>query len=261
MVGAPQYFEKEREIGGAVYVYVNNQGMWDKVTPTRIDGPRDSMFGLAVANLGDINQDGYHGKARTFVLLSAGPFGGLIMFPFWLSDFAVGAPNDNKGAGKVFIYHGSKTGLQSKKAGQVWSKTVEYLPLLESVPEACPSRSRFCPQCPASQCSATLWRATWTWTRTPTPTSPWDPSPMPCLCTGERAGALLPPLASDLTSKAPLSQPLPPPRARPVINIQKEIRLSTSEIDLTKKNCGNTFWYNRSSHLQSSSPAGVVSDC
>lgn len=68
MVGAPQYFEKEGEIGGAVYVYVNNAGMWDKVTPVRIDGPKDSMFGLAVANLGDINQDGYHGKAATLVL-------------------------------------------------------------------------------------------------------------------------------------------------------------------------------------------------
>lgn len=67
VVGAPQYFEKEREIGGAVYVYVNNQGMWDKVAPIRIDGPRDSMFGLAVANLGDINQDGYHGNATTSV--------------------------------------------------------------------------------------------------------------------------------------------------------------------------------------------------
>lgn len=125
-MGAPQYFEKEREIGGAVYVYINNQGMWDKVTPIRIDGPQDSMFGLAVANLGDINQDGYNGKATVFVLLSAGPFGGRTIFSFWLSDFAVGAPNDNKGAGKVFIYHGSKTGLQSKKAGQVWPKTVEY---------------------------------------------------------------------------------------------------------------------------------------
>lgn len=122
VVGAPQYFKKEEEIGGAVYVYVNNQGMWDKVKPMRIDGPQDSMFGLAVANLGDINQDGYHGNAAMFVLLSAAPVGGLILFLSWLIDFAVGAPNDNKGAGKVFIYHGSKTGLQSKKAGQVCSK-------------------------------------------------------------------------------------------------------------------------------------------
>lgn len=32
-------------------------------------------------------------------------------------------------------------------------------------------------------------------------------------------------------------------RARPVINIQKEIIITPSKIDLTQKNCGNTFWY------------------
>lgn len=213
-MGAPQYFEKESEIGGAVYVYINNQGMWDNVKPTRIDGPQDSMFGLAVANLGDINQDGYHGNATGFELLSAAPFGSLILFASWLSDFAVGAPNDDGGAGKVFIYHGSKTGLQSEKAGQVWTKTAEHLPLLESVQKASPSRSRFCPPCPVSRCSATLWQATWTWTRTPTRTLPWDPSPMLCLCTGERAGAFFPPLLShpvESTTQQPLSPPGPVP--------------------------------------------------
>lgn len=63
VVGAPQYFEKDGEIGGATYAFVNQAGKWDKVTPIRIDGPKDSMFGLAVENLGDINQDGYHGEA------------------------------------------------------------------------------------------------------------------------------------------------------------------------------------------------------
>ncbi len=63
VVGAPQYFEKEGDIGGAVYVFVNKAGQWNKVTAERIDGPKDSMFGLAVENLGDINQDGYHGEA------------------------------------------------------------------------------------------------------------------------------------------------------------------------------------------------------
>lgn len=123
VVGAPQYFEKEGEIGGAVYVYVNNAGMWDNVTPVRIDGPKDSMFGLAVANLGDINQDGYHGKAATLVLRLVGLHGGFKKVSIFGSDFAVGAPNDNQGRGKVFIYHGSKTGLKSKKAGQVWWKS------------------------------------------------------------------------------------------------------------------------------------------
>ncbi|XP_005920645.1 integrin alpha-6b isoform X1 [Haplochromis burtoni] len=94
VVGAPQYFEKDGEIGGAVYVYINNAGKWNKVTPTRIDGPLDSMFGLAVENLGDINLDRY-------------------------DDFAVGAPYDDKGKGKVYIYYGSATGQISPKASQV----------------------------------------------------------------------------------------------------------------------------------------------
>ncbi|KAM4605583.1 integrin alpha-6-like [Polymixia lowei] len=96
VVGAPQYFEKDGEIGGAVYIYINKGGAWDAVTPIRIDGPKDSMFGLAVENLGDINQDRYH-------------------------DVAVGAPYDDQGAGKVYIYHGSAEGIVSKKAAQVLS--------------------------------------------------------------------------------------------------------------------------------------------
>uniref|UniRef100_A0A8C5EUI1 Integrin alpha-6-like n=1 Tax=Gouania willdenowi TaxID=441366 RepID=A0A8C5EUI1_GOUWI len=93
VVGAPQYFEKDGEIGGAVYVFVNKAGKWNKVTPIRIAGPQDSMFGLSVENLGDINLDGYH-------------------------DFAVGAPYDDDEGGNVFIYHGSDTGLSSEKAAQ-----------------------------------------------------------------------------------------------------------------------------------------------
>uniref|UniRef100_A0A3Q2PTY5 Integrin, alpha 6b n=1 Tax=Fundulus heteroclitus TaxID=8078 RepID=A0A3Q2PTY5_FUNHE len=54
VVGAPQYFEKDSKIGGAVYIYINKAGRWNDVKPTRIDGPADSMFGLAVENLGDI---------------------------------------------------------------------------------------------------------------------------------------------------------------------------------------------------------------
>lgn len=74
VVGAPQYFEKDGEIGGAVYIYVNDAGNWNKVKPIRIDGTIDSMFGLSVENLGDINQDGYHGEdsvcARAYMCYS-----------------------------------------------------------------------------------------------------------------------------------------------------------------------------------------------
>ncbi|KAG9329835.1 hypothetical protein JZ751_028944 [Albula glossodonta] len=65
-VGAPQFFEKDGEVGGAVYIYINQAGNWDKVKPVRLNGTKDSMFGLAVANIGDINQDSYEALAYSF---------------------------------------------------------------------------------------------------------------------------------------------------------------------------------------------------
>uniref|UniRef100_A0A8C4WLU5 Integrin subunit alpha 6 n=1 Tax=Gopherus evgoodei TaxID=1825980 RepID=A0A8C4WLU5_9SAUR len=98
VVGAPQYFDRDGEIGGAVYIYINQQGKWEGVKPIRLSGTTDSMFGVAVENIGDINQDG---------------------FP----DIAVGAPYDD--FGKVFIYHGSKNGINTKPA-QVIKHPVQY---------------------------------------------------------------------------------------------------------------------------------------
>ncbi|XP_065268942.1 integrin alpha-6 isoform X3 [Emys orbicularis] len=98
VVGAPQYFDRDGEIGGAVYIYINQQGKWEGVKPIRLNGTTDSMFGIAVENIGDINQDG---------------------FP----DIAVGAPYDD--FGKVFIYHGSKNGINTKPA-QVIKHPVQY---------------------------------------------------------------------------------------------------------------------------------------
>lgn len=74
VVGAPQFFVKDSEVGGAVYVYINKAGRWSEITPVRLNGTKDSMFGLAVENIGDINLDSYQ-------------------------DLAVGAPYDDDGAG------------------------------------------------------------------------------------------------------------------------------------------------------------------
>uniref|UniRef100_A0A671Z2I0 Integrin, alpha 6b n=1 Tax=Sparus aurata TaxID=8175 RepID=A0A671Z2I0_SPAAU len=161
VVGAPQYFEKEGEIGGAVYVYINKDGKWNKVKPERIDGPKDSMFGLAVENLGDINQDGYH-------------------------DFAVGAPYDADGAGRVYLYHGGATGLSSKDAAQVCNGVKLFGYSLAGNMDL-------------------------------------DKNSYPDLAVGS------------------LSDSVFVFRARPVINIKKEIEFSPKKIDLTKKNCGNFF--------------------
>lgn len=52
---------KGEDIGGAVYVYINNAGVWEGNTPVRLIGTKDSVFGVAVENIGDINQDSYKG--------------------------------------------------------------------------------------------------------------------------------------------------------------------------------------------------------
>ncbi|NXJ58268.1 ITA7 protein, partial [Spizaetus tyrannus] len=89
VVGAPHFFERKEEIGGAAYVYINPAGRWESATPLRLNGTRGSMFGIALSAAGDLNQDGFE-------------------------DLAVGAPFD--GAGKVYIYHGSNLGIVAKPA-------------------------------------------------------------------------------------------------------------------------------------------------
>ncbi|XP_030000900.1 integrin alpha-6-like [Sphaeramia orbicularis] len=99
-VGAPQFFRKDDEVGGAVYIYINNKGAnWERTEPIELHGRNQSMFGLAVESIGDINQDGY-------------------------GDIAVGAPYES--TGRVYIYCGSSDGI-NKKPAQVLkpeSKTV-----------------------------------------------------------------------------------------------------------------------------------------
>ncbi|KAG3269217.1 integrin subunit alpha 3, transcript variant X1 [Ictidomys tridecemlineatus] len=85
LVGAPYYFERKEEVGGAVYVFMNQAGTSFPAHPSLLlHGPSRSAFGFSVASIGDINQDGFQ-------------------------DIAVGAPFE--GLGKVYIYHGSSRGL------------------------------------------------------------------------------------------------------------------------------------------------------
>ncbi|XP_054989651.1 integrin alpha-3 isoform X2 [Sorex araneus] len=85
LVGAPYYFERKEEVGGAVYVFMNQAGTSFPAQPSlHLHGPSRSAFGFSVASIGDINQDGFQ-------------------------DIAVGAPFE--GLGKVYIYHGSSRGL------------------------------------------------------------------------------------------------------------------------------------------------------
>ncbi|XP_069509821.1 integrin alpha-7 isoform X1 [Ambystoma mexicanum] len=89
VVGSPYFFDRKEEIGGAAYVYINQAGKWGNVKPIRLNGTYDSMFGITVNSVDDLNQDGF-------------------------KDIAIGAPFD--GSGKVYIYHGSSLGIVTKPA-------------------------------------------------------------------------------------------------------------------------------------------------
>ncbi|XP_043911077.1 integrin alpha-3 isoform X2 [Protopterus annectens] len=87
IVGAPFYFDWKKEIGGAVYIYMNEAGTFQEQPSVTLNGAAWSSFGFAVASIGDVNQDGFQ-------------------------DLAIGAPYD--GSGKVFIYHSNEKGLNSE---------------------------------------------------------------------------------------------------------------------------------------------------
>ncbi|RXN31929.1 integrin alpha-7 isoform X2 [Labeo rohita] len=59
VVGAPNFFDRKAEIGGAVYVYLNPASHWEKARPIRLNGTYDSMFGMTVSSAGDLDRDGY----------------------------------------------------------------------------------------------------------------------------------------------------------------------------------------------------------
>ncbi|XP_053194997.1 integrin alpha-3-like [Scomber japonicus] len=84
LVGAPFYFQRQHEVGGAVYVYMNKGGHFESGPDVVLKGPAGSAFGMAVAAAGDLNQDGFQ-------------------------DFAVGAPFHETGS--VMIWTGSSKGV------------------------------------------------------------------------------------------------------------------------------------------------------
>lgn len=65
LVGAPYYFERKEEVGGAIYVFMNEAGASFPALPSLLlHGPSHSAFGFSVASIGDINQDGFQGMSQ-----------------------------------------------------------------------------------------------------------------------------------------------------------------------------------------------------
>ncbi|KAM7407449.1 hypothetical protein PAMA_003259 [Pampus argenteus] len=166
VVGAPQFYMKDRDIGGAVYIYINQAGRWEGITPLRLNGTKDSMFGLAVENIGDINQDSYE-------------------------DIAIGAPYADSGAGKVYIYHGSAEGINTSPA-QILSGKEHNIRLF------------------GYSLAGNM---------------DLDSNSYPDLAVGSLADTAL------------------IYRARPVIRLQRNVKVSPQEIDLTIKTCGNSICF------------------
>uniref|UniRef100_A0A3Q3LFW3 Integrin, alpha 6a n=1 Tax=Mastacembelus armatus TaxID=205130 RepID=A0A3Q3LFW3_9TELE len=163
VVGAPQFYMKDRDIGGAVYVYINEAGRWEKIIPIRLDGTKHSMFGLAVENIGDINLDSYE-------------------------DIAIGAPYDD-GAGKVYIYHGSSKGINTSPAQVRKEHNLQLF---------------------GYSLAGNM----------------------------DLDGNFYPDLAVGSLSDTALIY-----RARPVISIRRHVKITPQEIDLTIKNCDNSFCF------------------
>ncbi|XP_044072687.1 integrin alpha-6 isoform X2 [Siniperca chuatsi] len=166
VVGAPQFYMKDRDVGGAAYVYINQAGRWERITPVRLNGTKDSMFGLAVENIGDINRDSYE-------------------------DVAIGAPYDDGGAGKVYIYHGSAQGIKTSPA-QILSGKEHNMRLF------------------GYSLAGNM----------------------------DLDGNSYPDVAVGSLSDTALIY-----RARPVISIRRDVKISPQEIDLTIKTCGNSICF------------------
>ncbi|XP_051744564.1 integrin alpha-3 isoform X2 [Ctenopharyngodon idella] len=97
IVGAPFYFDRSNDTGGAVYIYLNQGGKFLNKSDVVLTGPKHSAFGMAVVAIGDVNQDGFQ-------------------------DFAVGAPYHNKG--RVSIWMGSNKGISQTPSQVIDGKDI-----------------------------------------------------------------------------------------------------------------------------------------
>ncbi|CAH1154080.1 unnamed protein product [Phaedon cochleariae] len=107
IVGAPMHTEANNEGSydvGRVYVFYQASSAAESFNTSHyIDGMNSKgRFGLSLASLGDLNQDGF-------------------------DDFAVGAPYDGpNGRGAVYIYYGSKEGIRQKHGQVIFAEDIHF---------------------------------------------------------------------------------------------------------------------------------------
>jgi RHS repeat-associated protein len=91
IIGAPNYDDGQAEAGRALVYHGSATGLGSTAAWTVSGGQAGAHLGMAVGTAGDVNDDGY-------------------------ADVIVGAPEYSNGQteeGRVFVYHGSATGLSS----------------------------------------------------------------------------------------------------------------------------------------------------
>lgn len=103
VVGAPMHTLKNKPDVGRFYVFNNgNNGLSSESGVQYIgSGKANSRFATTLANVGDLNNDGFQ-------------------------DLAVGAPYEDDGVGAVYIYMGSRTGLSSRYSQKLEPRKFKY---------------------------------------------------------------------------------------------------------------------------------------
>lgn len=66
IVGAPFYFDRYKEEGGAVHIFMNENGFFQQKASLVLKGKKGSGFGFAVAAVGDVNLDGFQGSISSY---------------------------------------------------------------------------------------------------------------------------------------------------------------------------------------------------
>uniref|UniRef100_UPI00398EFA99 integrin alpha-E-like isoform X2 n=1 Tax=Pristiophorus japonicus TaxID=55135 RepID=UPI00398EFA99 len=99
LVGAPFFHVRGEE--GVVYVYRLNEKdtFEDKECLTGISSFTNARFGVAIANIGDINKDGYN-------------------------DIAIGAPLEEDHSGSIYIFNGQRDGIHKTHSQRIRGKDV-----------------------------------------------------------------------------------------------------------------------------------------
>ncbi|XP_014675348.1 PREDICTED: integrin alpha-9-like [Priapulus caudatus] len=104
LVGGPYYYDDDRTENGRVYVYMNQGSGMDPLVEQdeKLEGRGVSYarFGTVITDVGDLDLDGY-------------------------KDVAIGAPNEDGGAGALYIYRGHREGVHPEFSQRIAAADID----------------------------------------------------------------------------------------------------------------------------------------